>query len=229
MYYGAFNLYYLLFMLPGLLVTLWAQWKMKSTFAKFEKVPTLQGLTGAQAVRAILDKNGLQHVQVERVDGKLTDHYDPKEDVVRLSAATYNAATIGGVGVAAHECGHAVQQAQGYGPMKLRSAIVPLANIGSGLSVPLILVGFVLNMLGLVYVGIVLFSLAVVFQLVTLPVEFNASKRAIEALDGTGMMTPEESQGVRKVLTAAALTYVAALLTSLLQLLYYVSMAGRRR
>ncbi len=230
-WYLHFNLSYLMFMLPGLLVGLWAQMKMKSTFAKYEKVQTLEGLTGAQAARRILDNSGLQNVRVERVGGRLSDHYDPRTNVVRLSDVTYNSATVGAVGVAAHECGHAIQHAQGYLPIKIRSAIVPITNIGSGLSVPLIFLGLFLTIPNLVTLGIILFSLVVIFQLVTLPVEFNASRRAMAILDSSNMVTPEESNGVRQVLTAAALTYVAALLTSLLQLLYYVSLAGggRRR
>ncbi len=224
-----FDMTYLMYMIPGLLVVLWAQWKMKSTFKKYEHEYTRQGLTGAQAARSILDRNGLQQVQVVPVSGHLTDHFDPRTNTVSLSEATYNAATIGAVGVAAHECGHAVQHATGYFPIKIRSAIVPLANLGSRLSIPLILFGFLLNLLGLIYVGIALFALAVLFQLVTLPVELDASRRAIRTLDESGMVTQEESQGVRKVLTAAAMTYLAALLSSLLQLLYYVSLAGRRR
>lgn len=224
-----FDFSYLLFLLPGIILSLWAQVKVKSTFNKYNNYPTRQGLTGAQAARYILDSNGLHGVSIERVAGNLTDHYDPKTNVVRLSDSTYGNASVGAVGVAAHECGHAVQYAQSYWPIKMRSAIVPICNIGSSLSVPLILIGFVLNILNLVYIGIVLFSLVVLFQLITLPVEFNASQRAITALDNSGMVTPDESMGVRKVLTAAALTYVAALLTSLLQLLYYVSLAGRRR
>lgn len=228
-YLYGLNMYYLMFMLPGLLIGAWASMKMKSTFAKYENVPTLQGLTGAQAARRILDGHGLHSVKVERVAGKLSDHFDPTTNVVRLSDSTYNRATIGAVGVAAHECGHAMQYAEAYAPMKVRAAIVPAAKIGTGLSVPLIIAGMLLNMLGLAYVGIVLFSLAVIFQLITLPVEFNASKRAVEVLDSMNMLTPEENSGVRKVLTAAALTYVAALLTSILQLLYYVSLVSNRR
>ena len=228
-WYLHFNLTYLMFMLPGLVVGLWAQMKMKSTFAKYEKVQTLEGITGAQAARRILDNSGLQNVRVERVGGRLSDHYDPRTNVVRLSDATYSSPTVGAVGVAAHECGHALQHAQGYLPIKIRTAIVPVTNIGSGLSVPLIFLGFILNSPNLVNIGIILFSLVVVFQLVTLPVEFNASRRAMAILDSSNMVTPEEGAGVRKVLTAAALTYVAALLTSLLQLLYYITLAGGRR
>lgn len=229
MYYGGFNLAYLLFMLPGLILSMWASAKVKSTFNKYNQVRVANGLTGAMAARQILDMNGLQNVAVERVSGQLSDHFDPKANVVRLSDSTYNSPSVGAVGVAAHECGHAVQHAVGYFPIKIRTAIVPICNIGSRLSVPLIILGLILNFLNLAYVGIALFGLAVVFQVVTLPVEFNASARAIKTLNSTGLVTPEEGRGVQKVLTAAALTYVAAMLTSLLQLLYYVSLVGKRR
>lgn len=229
MYWMNFNIYYFMFMIPGLLISLWASAKVKTTFAKYKNVPLQNGMTGAQAARRILDMNGLQNVQVERVPGQLSDHYDPRTNVVRLSDATYASNSVGAVGVAAHEVGHAIQYATNYTPIKARTAIVPVANLGSSLAVPLIFIGFFLNMLNFVYVGIALFSLAVLFQIVTLPVELNASRRAVAILDETGMVTPEESNGVRKVLTAAALTYVAALLTSLLQLLYYITIAGKRR
>ncbi len=228
LFYG-YNMTYFLIMLPGLLITLWASAKMNGTFRKYQNVRTLSGMTGAQAARAILDANGLQDVPVNRVSGKLTDFYDPRTNSVSLSDATYASASVGAVGVAAHECGHAAQHAAGYFPARLRTAIVPVANIGSKLSIPLIILGFVLSIFQLVTAGIVLFSLAVLFQLVTLPVEFNASRRALATLGETGLVTPEEATGVRRVLTAAALTYVAALLQSLLQLLYYVMLAGRRR
>ena len=224
-----FNPYYFLFMVPGLIISIWASARVRSTFAKYQHVPTISGLTGAQAARRILDSNGLQNVPVLRVGGNLSDNYDPKRNVVNLSDATYNSASVGAVGVAAHECGHAVQHAMGYGPARVRKAIVPLCNFGTSISIPLIVVGFIFSWLGLVYVGIGLFALAVLFQLVTLPVEFNASRRAIETLGASNMVTPEENAGVTKVLSAAAWTYVAALLTSLLQLLYYITLAGRRR
>ncbi len=223
-----YNWYYFAFMIPGILITLWAQIKMKTTFAKYENVPTMQGLTGSQAAREILNRNNLQKVQVEQVRGELTDHYDPRDKKLRLSQATYGRATIGAVGVAAHECGHAVQDEVGYLPMRLRSALVPVTNLGSALSVPLIFIGLLFSLPQLINIGIVLFSLAVVFQLVTLPVELNASRRAVNTLNDSGMVTPEESKGVQKVLTAAALTYLAGLLTSMLQLMYYVTAFGRR-
>lgn len=225
-----FDPLYFLYMLPGLIIVLYAQAKVKSTFAKYDNVPTWQNLTGAQAARIILDQNGLQNVPVEQVAGNLTDHYDPKTNVVRLSQATYGKATVSAVGVAAHECGHAVQYAQGYAPIKLRTGIVPICNLGSSLSVPLMVLGYLLQFQQLIYVGIALFALVVFFQLVTLPVEFNASRRAITTLNQSGMVTPEESVGVKKVLSAAALTYVAALLQSFLILLYYISrFSGKNR
>lgn len=229
MYGYGLNPYYFMFMVPGLIISMWASFKVKSTFNRYSKVSIANGLTGAMAARQILDLNGLQHVAIEHIAGNLSDHYDPKANVIRLSDSTFNSASVGAVGVAAHECGHAVQYAVGYGPIKLRMAIVPICNIGTKLSVPLILVGMVLSMFNLAYVGIALFSLAVLFQLVTLPVEFNASARAIKTLNSTGLVTAEESSGVKKVLTAAALTYVAALLTSLLQLLYYIAMVGGKK
>lgn len=230
LYWHGFNLYYFLFMVPGLLLSIWASARVKRTFGTYNKVHTLNGLTGAQAARRILDLNGLQHVQVQQISGSLSDHYDPRTDVVSLSQATYDSASVGAVGVAAHEVGHAIQHAQGYAPAKVRSAIVPVTNISTSLSIPLIFVGFLLSVTGLIYLGIILFSASVLFQLVTLPVEFNASRRALQTLGDTNLLTPEENDGARKVLGAAALTYVAALLTSLLQLAYYIFLArGRRR
>lgn len=229
LYIYGINSYYLMFMLPAFLITLFAQIKMKSTFAKYSKVPTIKGLTGAQAARMILDQKGLSNVQIEYVRGSLSDHYDPKTNVVRLSDATYSSATVGAVGVAAHECGHAIQYAEGYGPIKLRSSLVPITKLGSSLSMPLIVFGLFLGYMQFVYFGIILFAIAVLFQLVTLPVEFNASSRAIKILDETNMVTAEENAGVRKVLTAAAFTYLAGLLSSMLQLLYFLTLAGGRR
>lgn len=224
-----FDPMYFLFMIPGLIISMWASARVNSTYKKYQNVRILSGLTGAQAARQILDGNGLQHVAVNHVTGNLTDHYDPRTQTVNLSDATFASPSVGAVGVAAHECGHAVQDATGYTFLKVRNAIVPVCNIGSRLSVPLIIAGFLLSITQLVSVGIILFSLAVVFQLITLPVEFNASARALQTLNSTGMVTPEESGGVKNVLTAAALTYVAALLQSLLQLLYYITLSNRRR
>ena len=221
--------YYLLLVLPAMLVALWAQMRVKSTFARYSAVGVYSGLTGAQAARRILDANGLSDVRVEEVSGSLTDHYDPAQRVVRLSRDVFGRSTVAAVGVAAHETGHAVQHARGYAPLRLRNAIIPLTNIGSTLAIPLVLLGFVLGLQPLVGFGILLFSLVTVFQLVTLPVEFNASRRALETLDARGMVTAQEHEGVRSVLTAAALTYVAALIVSLANLLRLVLLFGRRR
>lgn len=223
-----FNYYYFMFMLPGLIIGLIAQLMVKSTFSKYNRVNAQSGLTGAQAARQILDLNNLQAVAIKPIGGQLSDNFDPRSSVINLSQSTYGNSSIGAIGVAAHECGHAVQHGTGYLPIKLRSALVPVTSFGSSLAIPLILIGLLFNAFGLAYLGIFLFSFAVLFQLVTLPVEFNASRRAIKTLGETGMLTQEELSGAKKVLTAAALTYVAALLTSMLQLLYYVSIVGGR-
>ncbi len=227
MFYG-FDIYYFIFIVPALLLSLWAQYKVNSTYSKYSRVGSARQLTGSQAARLILDMNGLRHVAIERVSGSLTDHFDPKTNVVRLSDSVYNNYSIAAVGVAAHECGHAVQYAQGYFPMKLRAAIIPLTNFGSTISIPLILIGFVLTLEPLVTIGILLFSTVAIFQLVTLPVEFNASRRALAVLEQQGMLSDQELRGTRKVLSAAAMTYVAALITSLAQLLRLIMVFGGR-
>lgn len=227
-YYG-FDWSYLVIVVPALLLALWAQMQVKSTYAKFSGQMSRKGLTGAAVARDILDRNGLQNVRIEHIAGQLTDHYDPKTRVVRLSDGVYSSSSIASIGVAAHEVGHAVQHATGYGALKLRNAIIPATNIGSTLSMPLILIGLVLNSSTLALAGIFLFSLVAVFQLITLPVEFNASSRAIATLDGYGMLDEAEIRGTRKVLSAAAMTYVAALAVSLAQLLRLVMLFGNRR
>ena len=224
-----FDSYYLILVIPALLLSMWAQMKVKGSFAKFSKVQTLHGATGAQAARAILDGNGLQKVRIEHIAGELTDHFDPRDDVVRLSDSVYASTSVAAVGVAAHECGHAVQYSLGYAPMKLRSAIIPITNIGSKLAMPLVLAGLFLSIGPLVNVGILLFATMTIFQLVTLPVEFNASHRALVTLDSTHMLEDDELKGAKKVLTAAALTYVAALVVSAMQLLRLVLIANNRR
>jgi Zn-dependent membrane protease YugP len=227
-FYGI-DMTYIIYVLPALLLSLWASFNVKTTFAKYSKVASEYGMTGRDAARLILDANGLHHVQVTHVQGELTDHFDPKANVIRLSDATYNAATAAAVGVAAHEAGHAVQYAQGYGPMKLRSAIIPATNIGSKLSIPLVLLGIVFSAPSIAYIGVILFSLSVVFQLVTLPVEFNASRRALAAIRDSGRVSDEGQQAAKKVLTAAALTYVAALAVALGNLLRLITLANRSR
>ncbi len=227
LFYG-FDAYYFILVVPALLLSLWAQYKVNSTYTKFSKSRTMRGLSGHDAARRILDLNGLSYVRIEQTAGKLTDHFDPRDNVVRLSDGVYNSQSIAAVGVAAHEVGHAIQYAQSYAPMKLRAAIIPMTNIGSTLSIPLIFLGFFLSIEPLVTVGILLFSLVAVFQLVTLPVEFNASSRAIATLDSQGILTAEELAGTRKVLSAAAMTYVAALIVSLAQLLRLLLLFGGR-
>ena len=216
----------------GAVICLLASARVNSTFQKYSKMRTLQGVTGAQAAEQILRSAGIFDVRVERVAGNLTDHYDPKNKVLRLSDAVYGQATVAAVGVAAHECGHAIQHAKGYAPLKFRTALVPIANIGSMLAWPLILIGLLFNSQSsylLIQIGILAFSAAVLFQLVTLPVEYNASNRAIHILEGSGMMYGEEVGAAKKVLSAAALTYVASAAASILQLLRLVLLPGGRR
>ncbi len=218
---------YLILVLPAVIFALWAQTNVQSTFNKYSKVRS--GMTGYDSARAILDANGLRHVQIERVSGNLTDHFDPKTNVIRLSESVYGATTAAAVGVAAHEAGHAVQYAVGYTPMKLRAAIIPITNIGSTIALPLILLGILLSFPTLAYVGIGAFGLSTVFQLVTLPVEFNASSRAMDALKSSGRLSGEETTAAGRVLRAAALTYVAALAVSLANLLRFLSLVNRSR
>ena len=233
MYYPMFGIdrTYLLVVI-GVVICLAASAKMKSTFNKYSKVRSRSGLTGREAAERVLRGAEIYDVRVEHVAGNLTDHYDPRDKVLRLSDATYNSASVAAVGVAAHECGHAIQHAKGYAPLKIRGSLVPVANLGSTLAWPLILLGLVFNGQSSVMflnLGILLFSLAVLFQLVTLPVEFNASARAVRILGDTGMLYPDELQDTKKVLTAAALTYVAGAAASVLQLLRIVLIAGNRR
>ncbi|MBO5040719.1 MAG: zinc metallopeptidase [Clostridia bacterium] len=222
---------YIVLVVPMLIVSLWAQIKVKTTYQKYSTVHSRSGMTAEVAVRKILDSNGLFNVGITRVPGELTDHYDPRTNTIALSDSVYGSTSVAAIGVAAHEAGHAIQHAVGYGPIKVRTAIVPITNIGSHLSMPLFIIGILLANEYLAYAGIILFSLTVVFQLVTLPTEFNASRRAVKALGGYGYMNDEELKGTKKVLSAAAMTYLAALfvaLASLLRLLLIVS-GGRRR
>ena len=222
----------MLLLIPVLILSVWAQIQVSGSFRKYSQVPNRRHLTGAQAAEAVLRAHGVYDVLIRPCRGNLTDHYDPRDNTIYLSEDVYAAPTVAAVGVACHEAGHAVQYAVGYGPIKVRSAIIPVTQIGSQLSFILLLIGLVLYSQSLFLVGILLFSLTTIFQLVTLPVEFNASHRALETIDGQGLLDGEELQGARKVLRAAALTYVAALLMSLLQLLRYVLIflgrSGRR-
>jgi len=226
-YYYGIDSTYLLFVLPAILISLWAQMRVKGTFSKYAEVPTRRHMTGAEAAEAVLRAGGVYGVRVERVAGNLTDHYDPKANVIRLSESVYGSSSVAAVGVAAHEAGHAVQYAESYTPIRLRSAIIPVTQFGSYLAWPLILIGFLTSFSALVYAGILLFGLVVLFQLLTLPVEFNASRRAIAALSQGNYLYEEEIPLAKKVLGAAALTYVAAMLVAVAQLLRLLLLAGR--
>ncbi|MDO5310988.1 MAG: zinc metallopeptidase [Clostridia bacterium] len=216
-------------LLPAIILSIWASARVNSTFRKYSQVYNRFGLTGADAARRILDMNGLYNVRIERVSGDLTDHYDPRANVVRLSDATYSSQSVGAIGVAAHEVGHAVQHATGYAPIKIRNSIVPVVNVCSMLSMPIILLGVILSYnQTMVDIGIILFSATVLFQLITLPVEFNASSRALNTLEAQNMLASDELQGARKVLRAAAMTYVAAALSSFMSLLRLILIFGGR-
>jgi Zn-dependent membrane protease YugP len=233
-YFYGFDMYYLILVLPCVLLSLWASANVKSTFNRYANQYSMRRLTGAEAAQRVLSANGVRNVRIERVAGNLTDHFDPKTNVIRLSEGVYGSTSTAAIGVACHEAGHAVQYAQNYGPIKLRAAVIPATNIGSRLAMPLILIGLLLAAFGeisftFIYLGIACFSLSLVFQLITLPVEFNASRRAMEAIESSGLLTSEEQKGARKTLTAAALTYVAATALALAQLLRLIALFGGRR
>ena len=220
--------YYWMILVPAMLIALLAQLNVSSTFNRYSRMASRRGFTGAQAAEAVLRAHGIQNVRIERVSGRLTDHYDPRSNVIRLSDAVYGSNSIASVGVAAHEAGHAVQYAVGYSPIRLRNAIVPLTQVGATAAMPLILMGLVLNFGVLIKVGIIAFALSTVFQLVTLPVEINASRRALAAIGQTHMLDEDEYGMAKKTLTAAAMTYVAALAVSLAQLLRLLLIFGGR-
>lgn len=223
---------YIILVLPAFIVALIAQGRVTSTFRKYSALPTVSGVSGYDAARMVLDRHGLRHVAIEEVSGKLSDHFDPRTNVIRLSHEVYHGRNAAAVGVAAHEAGHAVQYAEQYLPMKLRALIIPATNIGANLSFPLLLLGILFSYPPLAWAGVIAFSLSTVFQLVTLPVEFNASRRALVAIDGSGRFNDEEKKGASRVLRAAAMTYVAALAVSLANLLRLVVIAAgsnRRR
>jgi Zn-dependent membrane protease YugP len=215
--------------LPALLLAIYAQMKVKATFARFSSVYASRGCVADSVSRMLLDRFGLSNVRIERVAGNLTDHYVPRSKTLRLSDSVGGSSSIAAIGVAAHEVGHAVQDMQNYAPLKIRNSLVPVAGVGSNLGMLLFFIGFPLRMGFLVTVGIILFSCAVLFQLVTLPVEFDASRRALALLSETGTLTPNELSGARSVLTAAALTYVAATVMAVTQLLYLLSRSRGRR
>lgn len=232
--FGRFGYYYydslyLGFMVISLLIMLAAQIGIKSSYAKCSGINNRRGITGRDAAEAVLRAAGIADVSIGRVEGKLTDHYNPKTKQINLSAQVYDSATIAAVGIAAHEAGHAVQHARQYSPLTLRNAIIPLSNYGPSIGILLLVLGMALNFSGLVFVGIALFSFSFLFQLITLPVEFNASRRAMQAIAGSGLLDAKEQKGARRVLTAAAMTYVAAMIQSFLTLLYYILRASNRR
>ncbi len=232
--YFYFDWTYIYLVLPCILLSLWASSNVKSTFNRYSKQHSMRRITGAEAAQRVLSANGVTGVRIERVSGNLTDHFDPKTNVIRLSDGVYHSTSTAAIGVACHEAGHAVQYAKDYAPIRLRAAVIPVTNFGSRLAMPLILLGLLLSAFmeasyTLVYVGIACFGLSLVFQLITLPVEFNASRRAMQAIESVNILTDEEQKGARKTLTAAALTYVAATAVALSQLLRLLVIFGGRR
>src|ERR1700754_5091150 len=224
---SSLTLIWLVCMIVPLGLGLWAQRRVKSTFEHFSRVPVRSGLTGAQAAAAVVRSSGLPDVEIRAVQGRLSDHYDPRSRTLNLSPDVGQASSVAALGVAAHEAGHAIQDARGYWPMRVRQTVVPVASVGSSLAFPLIFLGFILGSLGLVNVGLALFTAIVLFQLITLPVEFDASRRALVALGDGGLLTTEELGGAKQVLSAAAWTYVAAFVAAVAQLLYFF-IASRR-
>ena len=233
-YYYGFDWTYLVLVLPCLILSLWASSSVNRTFKRYSTQYSQRRITGADAALRVLRSHGVFNVRIERISGNLTDHFDPKTNVIRLSDSVYDSTSTAAIGVACHEAGHAVQYAQNYAPIKLRAAIIPITNFGSKLAMPLILIGILLSYLGnfsyaLVYLGIGCFALSLVFQLITLPVEFNASRRAIRAIDDSELLTQQELVGAKRTLRAAAMTYVAATAVALAQLLRLILLFGRRR
>ena len=227
------DLTYIVLVLPAVLLSLWASWNVNSTYRRYSQNSNSRGLTAAEAARRVLNANGLSNVTIECIPGELTDHYDPSANVVRLSEGVFGSCSTAAIGVACHEVGHAIQHATGYLPVRIRSAIVPVTNIGAKLSVPLIMAGLLLSgfsqkLIMAAYIGILLFSLCAVFQLVTLPTEFNASRRALVSIQDMNLLTDEELTGAKRTLRAAALTYVAALATTLVQLLRFIILVNSR-
>ena len=226
---NAYMLYYAtgVIMIPVLLFSFYCQIKVKRAFRRYSSVHAMCGMTGAQAAARLLQLNGITDVQIRQIGGTLTDYYDPKNKEICLSGDVYNATSVAAIGVACHEAGHACQHAQGYAPLKIRNAAIPATRIGSSLGIPLVLLGMVLTWRPLIMVGIVLYALVALFQLLTLPVEFNASRRALQTIESNQFLTEQEYRGAKKVLTAAALTYVAALASALATLLRLLLLAGR--
>ena len=233
-YYYGIDWTYIILVLPCVILSLWASSNVNSTFKKYSRQYSRRQISGAEAAQRVLSANGVRGVRIERVGGNLTDHYDPKTNVIRLSDSVYSSTSTAAIGVACHEAGHAVQYAQNYAPIKLRAAIIPVTNFGSRIAMPLILLGLLFSAFSymgdtLIYLGIACFGLSLIFQLVTLPVEFNASRRALTAIEEGQLLSEEEQKGAKKTLQAAALTYVAATAVSLAQLLRLIAMFGGRR
>ncbi len=224
-----FDVYYLIFVVPALILAFYAQTKVNTTFNKYSKVYSSRGITAHDVARKILNMNGLNNISIERVSGNLTDHFDPKANVIRLSDATYSSTSVGAIGVAAHEVGHAVQYAEGYAPIKIRNTIVPVVQFSSYLAWPLALLGIILGSSNLANFGVLLFAIVVAFQIITLPVELNASSRAIKTLDESFILEGKELVGAKKVLKAAALTYIAAAAVAIGNLLRLLALTGRSR
>ncbi|MBQ2694700.1 MAG: zinc metallopeptidase [Clostridia bacterium] len=224
-----YDYYYIILVIPAMLLAVWAQVRVKSTYGKFAKVGNTRGITGAYAAQAVLTHYGINDVRIEQVSGKLSDHYDPKAKVIRLSTEVYGGSSIAAVGIACHEAGHAAQHAENYVPIKVRNTLVPICNIGSTLGVPLAILGYFLGFEPLITVGLLLYAAISLFHLVTLPVEFNASNRAIKVIEETGLLYDDETSGAKKVLKAAAMTYVASLIVALANLLRLVLRFNNRR
>lgn len=224
-----YDYYYLILVVPALLLSLLAQGVLRSTYRKMSSVRSLRGMTGAQAAASVLVYYGINNIRIERVGGTLSDHYDPRTNVIRLSQPVFDGTSIASIGIACHEAGHAAQHSENYVPVKMRNAVLPITNVGSALGLPLAIVGYFMGFGPLITIGLLLFSFIVIFQLVTLPVEFNASARAIRVIGEMSMLNPEEQAGAKKVLRAAAMTYVAALAVSIATLLRFILRFGARR
>lgn len=227
--YFYFDYYYLILVVPALMLAIWAQVQVKTTYRKYSRVPNSRGMTGAYAAQAVLNFYGITDVRIERVSGNLTDHYDPRSKVIRLSDGVYNSSTVAAIGIACHEAGHAAQYAENYAPIKIRNAIIPVCNIGSTIGIPLALIGWIFSFSILIYVGLGLYAAVFIFQVATLPVEFNASRRAIKVIDETQLLRDDEIGGAKKVLAAAAMTYVASMMVSLANLLRLLLRFSNRR
>lgn len=227
--YFYFDYYYLILVVPALLLAIWAQVQVKTTYRKYSRVPNSRGMTGAYAAQAVLNFYGITDVRIERVSDNLTDHYDPRSKVIRLSDGVYNSSTVAAIGIACHEAGHAAQHAENYAPIKIRNAIIPVCNIGSTIGIPLALIGWIFSFSILIYVGLGLYAAVFIFQVATLPVEFNASRRAIKVIDETQLLRDDEIGGAKKVLAAAAMTYVASMMVSLANLLRLLLRFSNRR